>query len=96
MDVEVRFQPSGRSLRVAPGTTLLEAAQSAGLPMASACGAHGVCGRCSVELLGGARNVSAQTPAEARVMRANRVAADRRLACHAHVAGPVEMTASYW
>jgi len=96
MDVEVRFQPSGRSLRVAPGTTLLEAARSAGLPMASACGADGVCGRCSVELLEGAPNVSAQTPAETRVMRANRVAAEQRLACRARVAGPVEVTASYW
>ena len=96
MDVEVRFQPSGRSLRVALGTTLLEAARSAGLPMASACGADGVCGRCAVELLEGAQNVSTETPAETRVMRDNRVAAERRLACRAHVAGPVAVTASYW
>ena len=64
--------------------------------MASACGADGICGRCSVELLQGVRNVSLQTPAETRVMRANRVAAERRLACRARVAGPVEVTASYW
>ena len=96
MDVEVRFQPSGKSLRVVRGTTLLEAARSAGLPMASACDADGVCGRCAVELREGAENVSAETPAETRVMRDNRIAVGLRLACRAHVAGPVEVTASYW
>ena len=33
----MRFQPSGRSVVVAAGSTLLEAARRAGLPLASAC-----------------------------------------------------------
>lgn len=96
MAVEVRFHPSGRRLSVAPGTTLLEAAQNAGLPMASACGADGLCGRCTVKLLGGGQNVSTQTPGETRVMLANRAEPRQRLACCARVNGPVEVTASYW
>ena len=58
MDAQVHFQPSGRSIRVPAGTTLLEATHRAGLPMASACGADGICGRCGVEVLTGAAALS--------------------------------------
>lgn len=96
MEAEVRFQPSGRSVRVPAGTTLLDAAQQAGLPMASACGADGICGRCGVTLLSGGESVSPETDNEAEVKRRNRIESSQRLACRAAVAGAVEITASYW
>ena len=96
MDAEVCFRPSGQRIRVAHGTSLLEAARLAGLPMASACGADGVCGRCGVEVLAGAGGLSPEQPAEAQVKRRNRIAAEERLACRARLAGDVEITASYW
>ena len=96
VDIEVSFQPSGRMLRVSPGTTVLEAARRAGLPMASACGADGLCGRCGVRVLRGGDALSDETPDEARVKRANRIAGELRLACRAAISGPVEVTASYW
>jgi 2Fe-2S ferredoxin len=96
MQVEVRFSPSGRALRVGAGTTLLEAARRAGLPVASACGAEGICGRCGVRVLLGAEGLSPETEREAHVKRLNRVEAGLRLACRARVSGPVEVTAGYW
>ena len=48
MQPEIRFQPSGRTIRVDPGTSVLEAARAAGLPIASGCGARSLCGRCGV------------------------------------------------
>ena len=96
MDAEVRFRPSGRSIRVAHGTSLLEAARLVGLPMASACGADGVCGRCGVEVLAGAGTLTSEQATEAEVKRRNRIAAAHRLACRARLAGDVEITASYW
>jgi ferredoxin len=96
MDALVRFQPSGTSLHVTLGTTLLEAAHRVGLPMASACGADGICGRCGVEVLRGAAALSPEAAGESGVKRRNRVAAELRLACRACVLGPVEITASYW
>jgi uncharacterized 2Fe-2S/4Fe-4S cluster protein (DUF4445 family) len=96
MDVEVRFQPSGQSLRVPLGTPLIEAVRRAGLPMASACGADGICGRCGVRVLAGAGALSAETRDEGEVKRRNRVEAGLRLACRATLGGPVEVTASYW
>ncbi|MBW2269919.1 MAG: 2Fe-2S iron-sulfur cluster binding domain-containing protein [Deltaproteobacteria bacterium] len=96
MKAEVRFQPSGRSVRVAPGTTLIEATRQAGLPMASACGDDGICGRCGVTVLMGADTLSPETGNEAEVKRRNRIAARQRLACRAHTNGSVEITTSYW
>jgi ferredoxin len=111
MEVEVRFQPSEARLRVdslqveplrvdplrvQQGTTLLEAARRVGLPMASACGADGICGRCGVRVLSGAEALSAESANEAEVKRRNRIDPDLRLACRAGVHGPVTVSASYW
>ena len=45
----VIFTPSGRRGRVAPGTTVLDAARSLGVDIDSVCGGRGICGRCQVE-----------------------------------------------
>ena len=92
----MRFQPSGRSVIVAAGSTLLEAARQAGLPLASACGGDALCGRCGVTLLSEEHSLSAEEPQEARAKRRNRVAAQQRLACRAAVLGDLEVTTSYW
>ena len=90
MAAEVRFSPSEKSVRerssgercvrVARGTTLWEAVRSAGLPIASACGADGICGRCGVTVLEGSETLAAETPREAEVKRRNRVDPTQRLA----------------
>jgi len=49
----IRFEPSGKTATVCPGTTLLDAARSVGIPIASACGGEGICGRCRVQVLSG-------------------------------------------
>jgi len=81
---------------VPAGSTLLEAARVAGLPLARACGAEGLCGRCAVRILAGASHVDDESPAERLTKRRNRVDAELRLACAARVAGDVVVTASYW
>jgi uncharacterized 2Fe-2S/4Fe-4S cluster protein (DUF4445 family) len=94
--VEVRFQPSGLRLRVEAGTRLLDAARRAGLPVASACGADGLCGRCGMRVLTGALHLSPEELGEAVAKRRNRIAPELRLACRAGVSGDVEVTAPYW
>lgn len=92
----VRFQPSGRALRVAPGATLLDAAREAGLPMASACGADGLCGRCVVRILEGGEALPPESDLETRAKRRNRVSDELRLACRVAPAADVEITTPYW
>jgi adenylate cyclase len=96
VEILVRFRPSGRSVRIPRGTTLLEAARRASLPLASACGAEGLCGRCGIRILAGADSLPPESGDEARVKRLNRVDAAERLACRAVPRGDVEVTARYW
>jgi ferredoxin len=96
VDFRIRFQPSGRAVRVGAGTSLLEAVQRAGLPIASACGGESLCGRCGVSVLSGANAIPCEDETEERAKRRNRVPAQQRLACRVAVSGDLEVTASYW
>lgn len=97
MDVRVRLLPSGRSVAIAAGESLHAAIRRAGVPIASACGADGVCGRCAVEVRAGAECLSPATPEEERLKRRNRVDPRARLACRARLlGGEVAVTTSYW
>jgi ferredoxin len=93
---QVRFEPSGRTVRVVTGTSLLEAARRAGLPLASGCGATGLCGRCGVSVLACANALAPREDAELRALRRNRAPAGQRLACRARVSSDLTVTASYW
>jgi uncharacterized 2Fe-2S/4Fe-4S cluster protein (DUF4445 family) len=44
----VTFLPEEKSVQIAPGKTILEAALAAGVPINSICGGDGVCGKCRV------------------------------------------------
>jgi ferredoxin len=94
VDFRVSFQPSGRAVRVVAGTSLLEAARRAGLPLASACRGDGLCGRCGVRVIAGAPALASER--EARAKRRNRVPAEQRLACCVAVSNDLEVTAGYW
>ncbi len=96
MTVLIRFEPSHKSIEVPGGTTLLEAARRAKLPVASACGADGICARCGLEILEGADAIPPETEREQEVKRRNRINAALRLSCYIDVAGDMTVTAPYW
>jgi ferredoxin len=96
MTVRVRFLPSGAEVLAEAGATLHEAARRAGLPIASACGADGICGRCGVLCVEGEAHLPPETPAESEVKARNRVDSRYRLACRVSPQGDVTVTAPYW
>src|SRR5262245_3342211 len=96
LDALIRFPPPGPTRRAAGGPTPCAPARPAGLPMASACGADGLCARCGVRVLAGAGSLSAETEWEARQKRRNRIDPELRLACRTEATGDVEVTAGYW
>jgi uncharacterized 2Fe-2S/4Fe-4S cluster protein (DUF4445 family) len=77
----VDLQPVGRRILVAPGTTLLEAAQQAGVEIAAVCGGAGSCGKCRVQLMSG--ELAAPTASERRFFDETELQAGYRLACQA-------------
>ena len=49
----VKFVPDDKSVEVEAGTTLMEAAEKAGIHINNLCGGEGVCGRCKVKITNG-------------------------------------------
>lgn len=66
------------------------------IPVASSCRGDGVCAKCRVRIVEGAKNLSPETEIEA--MRRDQFDFDRdeRLACQAEVLGDIEVDTSYW
>ena len=93
---EIRFEPAGLRTRVATGTTLLQAARAVGLPVASACGADGVCGRCGMRILEGTEQLAPEAAVETEIKRRNRIDPRLRLSCRVRVGGDMAATATYW
>jgi uncharacterized 2Fe-2S/4Fe-4S cluster protein (DUF4445 family) len=76
---KISFSPSGRSIDVLPGTSLLEAAWMAGIQLASACGGNGKCFKCRVRILEG--EASSPTGQERSALKDEEVEKGLRLAC---------------
>lgn len=53
MTHSIEFQPSGKTIDVKDGTTVIRAARQAGLHINASCGGTGVCGKCRVLLESG-------------------------------------------
>jgi len=81
---------------VPEGTTLLDAARGAGLPIARACTGRGLCGRCDLDILEGASGLSPEAEDEREIRERDRLSASRRLSCQARVHAPVLATTGYW
>jgi len=84
------------AVRVADGTSLLDAARAAGLPIASACSGVALCARCGLSVLAGASALDPERDDERQQKLRNRVPPEQRLACRAAVRGDVTATATYW
>ena len=76
--VTLRFQPSGAVVLADPGSTVLDAAARAGLPVEAPCGGHRLCGKCRVAFADGAPE---PTAVERELVSAEDLAAGVRLAC---------------
>ena len=97
MECEIRFLPSGRTIRVASQEmTLLEATRAVDLPIASACGENGACARCGLEIIEGVENLAVETERERIIKERNRIDPKLRLACRVQPLGHLTVRASYW
>ncbi len=79
-----------------PRITLLDVVHRAGLPLASGCGAQGMCGRCGVQILEGKEYLPSESPREREIKRANRIDPALRLSCALRPRGNLAITTAYW
>ena len=87
-EVQIRFQPGGETVSVAPQATLLEAAARAGLALRAPCGGQGRCGKCAVRVEAGE---VASSAADRRLFSEAELAQGWRLACQARVGSDVQV-----
>jgi uncharacterized 2Fe-2S/4Fe-4S cluster protein (DUF4445 family) len=85
----IDFQPIGRRGAVRPGQTLLDAAQAAGVGLASVCGGVGNCEECRLRLITG--TLSAPTLIEEAALGNAALDAGWRLACQAEPLSDVRL-----
>ncbi|MDH4205454.1 MAG: ASKHA domain-containing protein [Desulfobacteraceae bacterium] len=83
--MKVIFKPLKQEAEVEPGTSLLNAAQKAGVSIASECGGMGRCGKCKLVVQKG---VSSLSPREREYLTPDEIRQKIRLACRAAVKAP--------
>jgi 2Fe-2S ferredoxin len=84
----VTFEPEGRCAEVARGTTLLEAADEAGVDLPSNCGGVCACTTCHVWVEAGLETLSGiEEREDDKLQEAAGLDARSRLACQARVGG---------
>ncbi len=98
-DPLVIFTPSGKRGRIAPGTTVLDAARALGVDLDSVCGGRGICSRCQVTPMFGdfpkhgvkvaADALSDWNAVEERYDSKRGLEKGRRLGCQARIQGDV-------
>ena len=82
----ITFLPEGRRAEVAPGTTLLDAAEAAGVDLPSNCGGVCACTTCHVWVEAGLESLSeVEEREDDRLGEAMGLSAHSRLACQAKV-----------
>jgi nitrite reductase (NADH) large subunit len=92
----VRCEPSGREVRVAHDTVLMDAVLQAALPLGQSCDGIALCGFCRVQILDGLENLSSAGSEERKILGAQHAGDNERLACCARIQGPVTVTTDYW
>jgi len=85
----IDFEPLGRRVEAHPGQTLLDAAQAAGVGLASVCGGAGTCEECRLRLVAG--RLTPPTLVEQIALSYLELAAGYRLACQAEPASDVKL-----
>ena len=78
--ITIEYQPHEKSARVPPGTSIFNGANWIGLPIDSACGGLGTCGKCKVRVIQGKLDV---TPADRKVFSPDELDQGWRLSCRA-------------
>jgi nitrite reductase (NADH) large subunit len=82
--VEVQFQPVGRIVLVAPGTTLLAAGRAAGVEIATGC-ERGMCGTDAVRVAAGGDGMTPAADPERSTLERMGLDPAFRLSCSARV-----------
>jgi 2Fe-2S ferredoxin len=84
------------SIQVIPGANLMKALLEAEVPVASSCNGDGVCGKCRLQIVSGAQNLSKPNETEIFLAEKYQLKTHQRISCQTFVLDDVEIDAGYW
>ena len=85
----VTFQPANCAVEIASGTTLLKAAQKAGVELPWVCGGNRICTTCRCLVEGDGSSLAAPDEGEVEILETVQLIGPWRLGCQARVLGDV-------
>ncbi len=74
----------------------MESLLSSGHPVASSCHGDGVCAKCKITVVSGAKNLSAENPTEEFLREKHNLPANVRISCQVQIKGDIVVDATYW
>lgn len=90
----IHIPQKNQTLTVANGQNLMQALQTAGIPVASSCLGDGICSMCKVTIEG---VITAPSELETRTLTRNKLnETGQRLSCQIAVTDDLTVTTSYW
>lgn len=93
---KIRFVKSRPEIEVSSGANLMQALIKHEIPVASSCRGDGVCAKCRVRIVEGAKNLSPETAIEGMRRDQFDFASGERLSCQAEVLGDIKIDTPYW
>lgn len=85
----ITFQPMGVHVSVAPGTTILQAAEQGNVFLRHVCGGHAMCATCRCKVIEGGDRLSPMARHEQKRLRELYAPNEVRLSCQAEILGDV-------
>lgn len=92
----IQFLKNRKPLKAKKKQNLMKALLQANIPVASSCGGEAVCGKCRVQVIAGAENLSSENTAEKLVREKYQIPNDFRLSCQCLVQDDITIDTAYW
>lgn len=92
----IKLLQLSKSLSCKKGENLFRFLRSNDIPVASSCKGEGVCGKCVIQVVSGAANLSPATELEKKLQEKYQLREDQRISCQCEVNGDLEVLTSYW
>jgi ferredoxin, 2Fe-2S len=93
---KIEFVKNRAPIEVPVGANLMRALQNADIPVASSCDGDGVCVKCRMQILDGAKNLSPENDLEQHLRDMHNIPKNERVSCQVEVLGDIKINASYW
>ena len=93
---KISFVKGRPPVEVEQGANLMKALKDNQVPVASSCKGQLICGKCVLQIVSGASNLSPLTPEEDHLLEIKDVPSGHRCACSPSVEGDITVDAPYW